>query len=169
MWVSPMQWHQTVQGLRLLQGPTYHALWRMGHQAQEQFDGDDLRETLIALPLDRARARTAQFLKSEIANILRISETAIETNRPISDAGVDSLMGVELGLAAQQALGEDVPLMTISSANTIEEIAEKIADHVHGAGADGAGVEALIGDLAAQHIGVPANKGSGTPQTTAAE
>ena len=69
------------------------------------------------------------------------------------DAGVDSLMGVELGLAAQQALGDDVPLMTISSSNSIEEIAEKITDHIQDGTDRRDDVSVLLGDIAGHHVG----------------
>ena len=61
-------------------------------------------------------------------------------------------MGVELGLAAQQALGDDIPLMTISSANSIEEIAERIAEHIHGTTSADPGLTAMLGDLVGQHL-----------------
>ncbi len=152
IWISPMNWQATAQGLRLLQGPTHRALWDLGQQSGGTIETDDLREEVLGMSLDEASLRLSAFVKREIARILRTGDAGIPTNRPVSDIGVDSLMGVELGLAAQQALGDDIPMMTISSANSIDEIAEKIAEHIHSAEGGGFSSHNLLNDLVAQHV-----------------
>ena len=147
VWVSPMSWAGPAQGLRLLGAPTFGVLQALGRQAGEGTEIEDLREAIAALPPEAARKRLTAFLGREIARILRVPETSLSTSRPVSDFGVDSLMGVELGLAAQQALGDDIPLMAISDAQTMEEIAAKMVAHIQGGGRGDA-----LADLAAQHL-----------------
>ncbi|WP_010141175.1 beta-ketoacyl reductase [Oceanicola sp. S124] len=149
LWVSPMSWAGPAQGLRLLRGPTHAVLQALGQQAGEGQDSDDLREALQRLSPEAAARRLGTFLSREIARILRVPEASLSLTRPVSDFGVDSLMGVELGLAAQQALGDDIPLMAISDAQSIEEISARLVAHVQG-GTRGH----QLADLAAQHMRV---------------
>ncbi|MBR9765564.1 MAG: SDR family NAD(P)-dependent oxidoreductase, partial [Rhodobacteraceae bacterium] len=147
IWVSPMSWGAPAQGLRLLRGPTYGVLQALGQQLGEAAEADDLRKALVALPAEAAVKRLTAFLTREIARILRVPEGSLSASRPVSDFGVDSLMGVELGLAAQQALGDDIPLMAISDAQSIAEIAARLVAHIRGESRAHA-----LADLAAQHM-----------------
>jgi hypothetical protein len=63
-------------------------------------------------------------------------------------------MGVELGLAAQQALGDDIPIMSISESLSMKEIAVKIVDYLHSAGSGPTDVNPVLANLAAQHLGI---------------
>ncbi len=159
IWVSPMAWAGTVQNLKLLQGPTYQALAILGNQGGEEAEHDDLRETLASLPMVKAELRLVAFLTKEIARILRVPETELSGDRPVSEYGMDSLMGVELGLAAQKTLGDDIPLMAISDANSMKQIAGKLVAHLHGDPATQSDNSA--DDIAAQHVArsIPANPG----------
>ena len=63
-------------------------------------------------------------------------------------AGLNDIdAAVELGLAAQQALGDDIPLMAISDAQSIAEIAARLVAHIRGESRAHA-----LADLAAQHM-----------------
>ncbi|SNY54948.1 Acyl transferase domain-containing protein [Pseudooceanicola antarcticus] len=147
IWVSPMSWAAPAQSLRLLRAPTFGILQALGRQAGEGAEGDDLREAITALSPEAAVKRLTAFLGREIARILRVPEASLSASRPVSEFGVDSLMGVELGLAAQQALGDDIPLMAISDAQSMEEIAARMVAHIQGGGRGHA-----LADLASQHL-----------------
>lgn len=169
LWVSPMGWAGTVQSLNLLQGPTFKALWELGQQAGGASESDDLRELLHSLSPEEGQKRLVEFLKHEIARILRIPEGTVSATDPVSDLGVDSLMGVELGLAAQKTLGDDIPLMTISDANSIQEIANKMIDHIHRGSSGGASANNFIGDLFVQHTAPSEQTNEDSPIVRAAE
>ena len=74
--------------------------------------------------------RVAAFLKQEIATILRVSADSLSVKRPVAEFGMDSLMGIELGLTAQNALGDDLPLLSMADDPTIERIAELFVSHI---------------------------------------
>ncbi|MGI3166850.1 SDR family NAD(P)-dependent oxidoreductase [Pseudooceanicola sp. 200-1SW] len=149
IWVSPMSWAAPAASLRLLTGPTHAVLRALGQQAGEAREGEALRDTLEGMSAEGAERRLTGFLLREVARILRVPESGLSAQRPVADLGVDSLMGIELGLAAQQALGDDIPLMAISDSQSLTEIAAKIVAHIQG----GAGGDAGLSDLAAQHLG----------------
>ena len=47
---------------------------------------------------------------------------------------MDSLMGVEMGLAAQEALGDDLPVPVLADDVSIENIAEMFVKHIQSGG-----------------------------------
>ncbi len=149
--ISPMGWSGMLAALPLLKGPTYAKLAQLGRTSGEGGDFEDLRGTLMALPVDKAETRLVGFLTTEIARILRVPENALSASRAVSDFGMDSLMGVELGLAAQRVLGDDVPMMAISDELSIRDIARKIVTHLHGG--DAVQMSSLGANMAAQHLG----------------
>jgi NAD(P)-dependent dehydrogenase (short-subunit alcohol dehydrogenase family)/acyl carrier protein len=149
--ISPMGWAGMLAALPLLKGPTYAKLAQLGRASGDGGEFEDLRGTLMALPADKAETRLVGFLTTEIARILRVPENALSASRSVSDFGMDSLMGVELGLAAQRVLGDDVPMMAISDDLSIRDIARKIVSHLHGG--DAAQMTSLAANMAAQHLG----------------
>jgi acyl carrier protein len=149
--ISPMGWAGMLAALPLLKGPTYAKLAQLGRASGDGGEFEDLRGTLMALPADKAENRLVGFLTTEIARILRVPENALSASRSVSDFGMDSLMGVELGLAAQRVLGDDVPMMAISDDLSIRDIARKIVSHLHGG--DAAQMTSLAANMAAQHLG----------------
>ena len=66
------------------------------------------------------------MLKEEIGEILRISPEKIDDSRSLYDMGLDSLMGVELGLAIESRFGVKLPVLALSESPTIAKLAEKL-------------------------------------------
>lgn len=89
-------------------------------------NGSTLSEQLAALSPEAARAQVAEVLSVEISRILRISAAQIDRDKPLSDIGLDSLMGVELRLSAEERLGIDVPLMSIGGAGSLNDLSGRI-------------------------------------------
>jgi acyl carrier protein len=58
----------------------------------------------------------------------------VEVTKPLSELGVDSLMGVELRLAAEEQLGIDVPLLAIGGAGSIIDLADRCLRQLRSAG-----------------------------------
>jgi acyl transferase domain-containing protein/NADPH:quinone reductase-like Zn-dependent oxidoreductase/acyl carrier protein len=129
--ITPMTWTGSVKALKTLQGPTYKTLQNLGQSQTEIGDVNGLRDILINLPARQADARLSGFLRKEIAHILRVPENSLSLTKPLSEYGMDSLMGVEMGLATQEALGDDIPMMSISDALSIGDISRKIIMHLH--------------------------------------
>ncbi len=93
-----------------------------------------LRADLLTLSHAKAVKRTTEFLKAEIAGILRVSAKSLSSTRPLAEYGMDSLMGVELGLATQDTLGDDLPMSALGDDSTIEGIATMLVDHIKASG-----------------------------------
>lgn len=162
--VSPMGWNAVSVTLRTLTAPAYQLLRRLGRREETDSTDLDLRELLLGLPLAKAEARLTAWLIGRVAHILQVPEQAIGVTRSVSDLGIDSLMGVELGLTLQESLGDDVPTSLVSDALSISEIAARITRHLHGnPGGESDSNDALR--LVAQHLGIAHH----TPHAEAAE
>ena len=152
--VSPMGWNAVSVTLRTIAEPAFGLLKALGKRAEGEASDDDLRTTLAAMTQDRAEARLTAWLVGRIAHILQVPEKAVIPGRPVADLGIDSLMGVELGLTLQESLGDDVPVSLVSDALSIHEIAARIVRHLHGSGGESPAVATDEVRLAIQHLSV---------------
>jgi phthiocerol/phenolphthiocerol synthesis type-I polyketide synthase C len=87
---------------------------------------EDIQRLMAELPPDELLATFKQMLKDEIGEILRIAPDKIDDARSLYDMGLDSLMGVELGLAIESRFGIKLPVMALSESPTIAKLAEKL-------------------------------------------
>ena len=119
-----------------------------------------LAEQLATLSPEKARAEIAEVLCLEIGRILRISAAQIDRDKPLSDIGLDSLMGVELRLSAEERLGIDVPLMSIGGAGSLNDLSgrivrlvqEKQPGHVRSAAENLIHIHSSTTDASAEHL-----------------
>ncbi len=151
VYVTPMRWTATATALKVLSGPSYKQVWMLGQNTEDQEGFDDLREKIMQLSPEEAEENLEVFLSQKIAQILRIPENSITPTQPVAELGMDSLMGVELGLSMQQSLGDDLPMTTISETLSIRDIAKKIVAHVKTPSTEGGTGDAILDNLAAQH------------------
>lgn len=155
--VSPMGWNAVSVTLRILSEPSFGLLKTLGKRAEGESGEEDLRAALTALTQDRAELRLTAWLVGRIAHILQVPEKTVSSARPVADLGIDSLMGVELGLALQESLGDDIPVTMVSDALSIQEIAARIVRHLHGASGPepvAAIVDSDDARLAMQHMSI---------------
>ena len=61
------------------------------------------------------------------------SQTALRDDQPLTDLGLDSLMGVEIENSIESAIGVGLPPTSLMRARTIGQIATLIAGHMGGA------------------------------------
>ena len=57
---------------------------------------------------------------------MRTAPASVETKRPLVDMGIDSLMTVELQLAAKERFGMELPLGALADGATIEDLAARL-------------------------------------------
>ena len=150
-YVSNMRWGALARTLRIFSQPTFHVLRTLQDRESHDTGGGDLRAELVSLPRRKAETRLAALLVDRIANILRVSEGSIKTTEPISNLGMDSLMGVEFGLSLEQTLGDNVPVSLISDALSIDQIARNIVGHLVSDAAGAAESDDAARSLLAKH------------------
>jgi phthiocerol/phenolphthiocerol synthesis type-I polyketide synthase C len=128
--ITPMRWGAAVGQLKLLGGPSYDVFQRLARLSSQGQSTGTLRADILELTTAKAIKSATRFLKLEIAGILRVSESALSTTRPLAEYGMDSLMGVELGMAVQEALGDDLPMPSLADGPTIASMATAFVEHI---------------------------------------
>lgn len=96
----------------------------------------DVRALIEGLDTERATDAVSKLLAGEIARILRLPAEEVDRHRPLAAIGMDSLMALELRVAAEQRLGIDIPLMSLANGATLTDISRRILARL-GGGEDG--------------------------------
>lgn len=155
--VVRLDWAAIARGMPAAQARRYMTL--QGTDAAETASEDGaLLEQLRALPKAQAVALVETALRGQIARILHMSPDRVEPDRSVLDLGMDSLMGMELGMAVEESFGVKLSIMAIAEGATVHTLAVRIVDMLEegSEGADDASVAANVADeevaaLAARH------------------
>jgi len=127
------------------------------HHANEDESADgeaqvDLSGLLEGLDGAKAIDVVAKLLTSEIAKILRLPSDEIERHRPLTEIGMDSLMALELRMAAESRLGIEIPLMSLANGASLGDIAGKIVARFQNQDEAGTGLSTDAEILAGRHV-----------------
>ena len=104
-----------------------------------------------AAPEDREPI-IAQAVREVVGSVLRVKPDSLRDDQPLTDLGLDSLMGVEIENSLEATIGVALPPTSLMRARTIGQIATLIAGHMGGAtaapapAATAAPVEAAVTD-----------------------
>ncbi|MEP3629887.1 MAG: SDR family NAD(P)-dependent oxidoreductase, partial [Hyphomicrobiales bacterium] len=131
--VAPMDWEIAKGGLEILDTPSYVTMKRRASlSSQGASESFDLAALVEGKTMPEARALVSGLLAKEVSAVLRTPVEDINVKRPLTDLGMDSLMGVELRMSAQQKLGVDIPLASIANGVSIDDISSKIIEKLVG-------------------------------------
>lgn len=154
--VVRLDWHAVARGMPAAKARRYSLLQSHANGGDARDGGTQLREEVLALPRDEAIALVAGTLQAQIARILHMTPDRIALDKSVLDMGMDSLMGMELGLAVEEAFEVKLSVMAIAEGASAMTLAGRIVDSI-GASADaGAGAAAdsaheAVAALAAKH------------------
>ncbi|WP_407669300.1 acyl carrier protein [Orrella marina] len=91
------------------------------------------------------------MLRTEVAEILRISPDKLEADTSLYDIGLDSLMGVELMLAIENRFGQSLPTMSLADNHTLSKLAALLLKQMRQSGgignAGGTGGDGTSGEI----------------------
>lgn len=152
---SPIDWG-VASNLAVVTTPLFEVpLRQMTISSTSGSDGIDL-SVLVA---DKSEAEALDTLyklvAAEMAAVLRVSENTLSRDKVLKDAGLDSLMAVELGLSFKERTGVEIPLSSVGDTTTIDQVVRKLYERVQRSGgqeADEAEGVTDIEALAAQHV-----------------
>ncbi|MCY1071297.1 type I polyketide synthase [Nannocystis sp. RBIL2] len=88
----------------------------------------DLQAALTtATPPERARL-CEQFLRDQVAQVLRLSPTQIDHDAPLKHHGVDSLMAIELKNRVHARLGVRLPVVSFLQGTTLRQLGRELGE-----------------------------------------
>lgn len=82
-----------------------------------------------AAPDDRL-AVICQAVREVVGSVLRVKADSLRDDQPLTDLGLDSLMGVEIETSLESAVGVALPATSLMRARTIGQIGVLIAGHM---------------------------------------
>jgi acyl transferase domain-containing protein/NADPH:quinone reductase-like Zn-dependent oxidoreductase/short-subunit dehydrogenase/acyl carrier protein len=107
----------------------YANLWR--RLGKETNSGNaDIRSLIEGKSVAEVKALLTQSLLSEISKILRLPIEKLATNKPITELGMDSLMGMELVSIIEDRFTVKLPVMALTDGASVEKVAEKLAQQL---------------------------------------
>ncbi|MBF0587714.1 MAG: aminotransferase class I/II-fold pyridoxal phosphate-dependent enzyme [Magnetococcales bacterium] len=86
---------------------------------------------LLKLPNDAQKEAVLKIIEEDFFTILGLTSETIGWDTPLNQQGMDSLMGVELGLVLQQKLGLDRPglaLMRLTPEQLVQQVLDNLAE-----------------------------------------
>ncbi|MDR0458423.1 MAG: KR domain-containing protein, partial [Burkholderiaceae bacterium] len=148
--VGRLDWRTVVRSMPAAHARRYAYMHAdNAHESVQEDGGSQLREQIAALPAEPAQQLAAQALRAQIARILHLPPERIELDKSLHIMGMDSLMGMELGLAVQETFQVKLPMMTVAEGGTVFTLAGRIVASIQRQSGSGGGADAALSDQAA--------------------
>ena len=90
--------------------------------------GGDLRALILSAAAAQQTKLTAELVSESVAKVLRTNAAKLESNRPLKEMGLDSLMAFELLNRLEAQFGISLPTGRISSSSTIDSLAALVLE-----------------------------------------
>lgn len=148
--IAAMHWGKARERLATLRSPSYASLGGDQQAESGTVAAINIGALLRSQDIDAVRKTVSDAIVEDIARILRLPKDDISRVRQLSEIGLDSLMGVELGASLQERFALDAPPAGISSGLTVNELTETLIQAVATPVDEAAGVTL---SLATKHVG----------------
>ncbi|WP_108663613.1 type I polyketide synthase [Acuticoccus kandeliae] len=152
--IGKVDWMAARKDLLLAATPTFEDLADEASDNGDEAGTIDLAKRLKGLTDSEAMAEVTKLLSGEISRILKLPAAEVDVHKPLTALGMDSLMGVELRMAAEQRLGIDIPLMSLAAGATLSDLARKVVQR--GRGGEEAEPDEVAEALMSRHVGADA-------------
>ncbi|WP_414587921.1 SDR family NAD(P)-dependent oxidoreductase [Scytonema sp. PCC 10023] len=132
--VAPMNWQRWCQVHAAGASPRFSYL--VGEEAvcEEAGDRNSERETLgnalmAARPTEHQQLVESRLLE-QVARVLGTSAAKLDSSKPLTNLGLDSLMAVELSNRLEKALDVSVPTMKLMGGLSISQLAKELVEQL---------------------------------------
>ncbi len=125
------KWGQSFRGM--LENPLVERIFASGVEMQENSGGtSDWRGKIQAASAEERDDVIGQAVRDVVGSVLRVKPDSLRNDQPLTDLGLDSLMGVEIENLLESSIGVALPPTSLMRARTIGQIAALIAEHLGG-------------------------------------
>ncbi|MBX9750975.1 MAG: SDR family NAD(P)-dependent oxidoreductase [Roseococcus sp.] len=122
---SVIRWSPAATKLAVLRSPYFAEVFAEAGQGAAQ-PGEEALD-LSALSPEAAAEILLGLVRDEVARILRLPPEAVETDRPLMDLGLDSLMALELRLAVEKRTGLEMTMTMVGGSRSVRDLVGRIA------------------------------------------
>ncbi len=125
------KWRQFFRGAQ--ENPSLQEIFASGVDEQETTGAtSDWRLKIESAPPEEREAVIAQAVREIVGSVLRVKPDSLRDDQPLTDLGLDSLMGAEIENSLESAIGVGLPPTSLMRARTVSQIAALIAGHMGG-------------------------------------
>ena len=128
--VVRLDWQALSLGMPAARARRYIELQARGSHESARQGGAQMRDQIVDLPFADALHLVEETLQAQIARRLHMSPEKIETGRSILDMGMDSLMGMELGMAIEESFQVKLSIMTMAEGASVHSLAQRIVESI---------------------------------------
>jgi NADPH:quinone reductase-like Zn-dependent oxidoreductase/acyl carrier protein len=123
------KWRQSFRGMQ--DNPLVERIFAAGVEAQESSSGgNDWRAKIQAATADERNGVIGEAVRDVVGSVLRVKPDSLREDQPLTDLGLDSLMGVEIETMLESSIGVALPPTSLMRARTIGQIATLIAEQM---------------------------------------
>ncbi|HYR57440.1 MAG TPA: beta-ketoacyl reductase, partial [Chthoniobacteraceae bacterium] len=125
------KWRQFFRGMQ--ENPLVERIFAAGVEGPEAGGASsDWRLKIESAAPEEREGVIAQAVRDVVGSVLRVKPDTLRDDQPLTDLGLDSLMGVEIENSLEAAVGVALPPTSLMRARTIGQIAALIAEHMGG-------------------------------------
>ncbi len=125
------KWRQFFRGMQ--DNPLLERIFAAIASQESTGATSDWRSRIDAAAPAEKQAVILQAVREAVGSVLRVKPDSLREDQPLTDLGLDSLMGVEIEASLEAAVGIALPPTSLMRARTIGQIATLIAGHMGGA------------------------------------
>ena len=123
------KWRQSFRGMQ--DNPLVERIFAAGVESQESSSGShDWRTKIQAAAPDGRHTVISEAVRDVVGAVLRVKPDSLREDQPLTDLGLDSLMGVEIETMLETSTGVALPPTSLMRARTIGQIATLIAEQL---------------------------------------
>jgi acyl transferase domain-containing protein/NADPH:quinone reductase-like Zn-dependent oxidoreductase/SAM-dependent methyltransferase/acyl carrier protein len=136
------RWRQFFHGMQ--ENPLLERIFATAEGQETGAATADLRLKIESAAPEELEGIIRQAVRGAVGAVLRVKIEALRDDQPLTDLGLDSLMGVEIENSIEGSLGVSLPTASLIRARTIGQIVALIAEHLGAKRIDGASTPSLM-------------------------
>jgi acyl carrier protein len=129
-----VDWAKWRQSFRNMQdNPLVERIFAAGVESDDSNSGgNDWEGKIQAASADERNGVIGEAVRDVVGSVLRVKPDSLRDDQPLTDLGLDSLMGVEIETMLESSIGVALPPTSLMRARTIGQIASLIAEQMGG-------------------------------------
>lgn len=129
-----LDWNR-VRDFKFIGTPMFNWIEELKGGATQRTLSGDSAKSILALDREEAIAALVESIGIEVAAMLKIPFESMDTSLSIAELGLDSLMGVELGLLIEERYGVKVSSFSMNVSSDLAALSERIYEALLSGGA----------------------------------